>query len=155
MALGKINTDTQYKKWLSDLKLKVRQGQIKTVLSANSTMLNFYWELGRDIVEKQAAFKWGEGLFLQLSKDLAEDFPDIKGFSVSNLRYMRQWYLFYNQAVVIHQQAVGELGRQIIAQTQSLLQNLKSSLSTIEELEAGIALDGNEIGEMKMENRRK
>ena len=75
-------------------------------------MLNFYWELGSDIVEKQATFKWGEGLFLQLSKDLKNEFPDMNGFSVSNLRYIRQWYLFYYQSVTIHQQPVGELSQQ-------------------------------------------
>lgn len=112
----KLHTDSQYKKWLADLKLKVRQSQIKVVLSANTALLTFYWELGGDIVEKQATFKWGEGLFLQLSKDLTEEFPEIKGFSVTNLRYIRQWYLFYYQNVVIHQQAVGELSLSSIDQ---------------------------------------
>ena len=116
MEVIKLHTDAQYKKWLSDLKMKVRQSQIKAVLSVNSAMLNFYWELGSDIVEKQATFKWGEGLFLQLSKDLTEEFPDMKGFSVTNLRYIRQWYLYYYQNVIIHQQAVGELSPQLIGQ---------------------------------------
>lgn len=108
-----INSGQQ---WLSDLKIKLRQTQLKASLCVNSTMLNFYWELGSDIVEKQATFKWGEGLFLQLSKDLKNEFPDMNGFSVSNLRYIRQWYLFYYQSVTIHQQPVGELSQQAASQ---------------------------------------
>lgn len=116
MSEKPIVSDAGYKKWLSDLKLRIRSVQLKAALSVNSGLLQFYWELGAAIVAKQAETKWGEGLFLQLSADLITEFPDMKGFSVSNLRYIRQWYLFYSDAAAIHQQAVGESGQELPAQ---------------------------------------
>ncbi len=116
MSEKPIVSDAGYKKWLSDLKLRIRSVQLKAALSVNSGLLQFYWELGADIVAKQVETKWGEGLFLQLSADLITEFPDMKGFSVSNLRYIRQWYLFYSDAAAIHQQAVGESGQELLAQ---------------------------------------
>jgi hypothetical protein len=58
-----------------------------------------YWDLGRQIVEKQEKSKWGSKLVEQLCKDLKEEFPDMKGFSKVNLFYMRRFYLFYSPLV--------------------------------------------------------
>ena len=102
-----INKD--YKVWLADIKLKVRNAQIKAALKVNTELLTLYWELGADIVAKQAAAKWGDGFLLQLSKDLTAEFPDMKGFSERNLKYIRAWYLFYSQEDTIGQQAVAQL----------------------------------------------
>jgi len=101
--------DTAYRTWLEELKKKIRNAQLKASITVNRELLLFYWELGADIVSRQAETKWGEGLFTQLSTDLIAEFPDMKGFSVSNLRYIRQWFLFFSEAASIHQQAVGEL----------------------------------------------
>lgn len=95
-----------YRNWLVELKSTFRNLQLKAAVSVNKTLLEFYWQLGRDIVDKQSAFAWGEGFLNQLAKDLIREFPDIKGFSKSNLKYIRQWFLFYSQ---IGQQAVGQL----------------------------------------------
>jgi len=70
--------------------------------------LVFYWHLGADIVAKQADSTWGDGLIDQLSKDLMSEFPDMKGFSRTNLMYMKKWYLFYSQSSAIVPQAVGQ-----------------------------------------------
>jgi len=61
------------------------------IIAVNSEMLQFYWELGAEIVEKQKSSSWGDRLLPQLSRDLSAEFPEMKGFSVSNLKYMRQW----------------------------------------------------------------
>ncbi|MBI5307540.1 MAG: DUF1016 family protein, partial [Planctomycetes bacterium] len=58
---------------------------------------------------KQAAAKWGSGFLPHLSKDLTAEFPEMKGFSLSNLKYMKQWYLFYSQEDTIGQQSVAQL----------------------------------------------
>ena len=116
MEIDKFEKNKQYAEWLAGLKHKVQQHQIKAVIKVNTAMLEFYWELGSDIVEKQNTFKWGDGLFQQLSNDLKKEFPDMNGFSVTNLRYIRQWYLFYSQCLLIHQQAVGELTMASIVQ---------------------------------------
>jgi predicted nuclease of restriction endonuclease-like (RecB) superfamily len=116
MEVKKLQTDIQYKNWLADLKTKVRSIQIKAALAVNKELLTFYWELGSDIVQKQSATNWGDGFLSQLSRDLTTEFPDIKGFSLSNLKYVKQWYLFYSQTVELSQQAVGQIGKQPAAQ---------------------------------------
>jgi predicted nuclease of restriction endonuclease-like (RecB) superfamily len=113
----KLLQNQDYKNWLKALKQKVRQAQLKTAVQVNTALLEFYWWLGADIVERQKTAKWGSGFLQQLSQDLMAEFPEMKGFSFSNLKYVRQWYLFYEEAVVnsgtscstISQQAVGQL----------------------------------------------
>ena len=90
-----INED--YSVWLKELKNKVRLVQIKAAVKVNSELLQFYWELGADIVEKQATAKWGDGFLSNLSHDLMVEFPEMKGFSKRNLELIRRWYLFYTK----------------------------------------------------------
>ncbi len=71
----------EYKKWIVELKTKLRQVQLKAAVAVNQQLLIFYWELGIDIVEKQKHATWGEGFQKQLSRDLMAEFPAIKGFS--------------------------------------------------------------------------
>lgn len=104
-----LTTDKEYKQWLADLKEKVRRTQIKAAVKVNTELLNFYWELGADIVEKQVTAKWGYGFLSKLSHDLMVEFPDIKGFSKRNLELIRQWYLFYTKEKPIAKQAVSQL----------------------------------------------
>lgn len=87
--------DKEYVEWLKDLKLRFRQSQIKAAVRVNTAMLEFYWGMGRDIIELKAESKWGSGFFNQLSFDLRAMFPDETGFSVTNLKYMKRWYSFY------------------------------------------------------------
>ena len=98
-----------YRDWLIGLKAKLRRVQVKAAVAINQEMLLFYWELGADIVEKQKSASWGDRLLPLLSRDLFEEFPEMKGFSVSNLKYMRQWFLFYSGGSAIGQQAVGQI----------------------------------------------
>ena len=103
--------DKDYSNWLKELKNKIRTVQLKAAVKVNSEMLNFYWELGADILEMQTNAKWGEGFLSKLSQDLMCEFPGIKGFSKRNLELIRQWYLFYNQEITIAKQAVSQLIR--------------------------------------------
>lgn len=104
-----INTDTEYKNWISELKQRIRQSQIKAAVKVNTELIRMYWELGKDIVKKQAEAKWGSGFLKQLSTDLTESFPDMQGFSKRNLEHIRKWYLFYNQTNSIAKQLVSQL----------------------------------------------
>ena len=90
---------TEYKNWLKTLKQKVRQAQLKAAVKVNSTLLEFYWELGNDIVDKQKNTKWGSGFLKQLSLDLMAEFPDIAGFSRTNLYYTMRKLVFERQEV--------------------------------------------------------
>jgi len=95
----KSNLSTQeYKNWIKELKQKFQTSQIKASIHVNSTLLEFYWNLGSDIVEKQRNSNWGSGFLKQLSNDLLLEFPTIKGFSKSNLEYIRRWFLFYSKS---------------------------------------------------------
>jgi hypothetical protein len=86
--------------------------QIKAVLKVQTELLNFYWELGADILAKQVHARWGDGLIRQLSRYLMAEFPEMKGFSKKNLELIRRWYQFYRSAILpnqIAQQAVSQL----------------------------------------------
>ena len=92
--LQNINFD--YKIWIKELKNQVRSAQIKAAIAVNSELINFYWELGKMISEKQEFYNWGDKLIDQISLDLKEEFPDMQGLSTSNLKYAKRFYLFYS-----------------------------------------------------------
>jgi predicted nuclease of restriction endonuclease-like (RecB) superfamily len=102
--------DSSYVNWLKDLKKRYRSSQTKAAVAVNAEMLKFYWSLGRDINFLKVEVKWGDGLLSQLSLDLKNIFPQETGFSVTNLKYMKRWYHFYYDAVVIRRQAADESG---------------------------------------------
>ncbi|WP_257287995.1 DUF1016 N-terminal domain-containing protein [Endozoicomonas sp. SESOKO2] len=101
--------DSEYKNWLKALKQKVMSTQLKAAVQVNSTLLAFYWELAEEIIFRQASSQWGDGFLKQLSKDTMSEFPEIKGFYLSNIKYIRQWYLFYSDEATKSQQLVGQL----------------------------------------------
>jgi len=86
-------TDSTYKQWLTELKGKIRSVQIKAAIAVNSALIQFYWELGKMISEKQTI--WGSKFLENLSKDLQDEFPDMKGFSVTNLKYCKLFYEYF------------------------------------------------------------
>lgn len=102
----------EYKKWVRELKNKILSKQIKAAISVNTELLNLYWEIGKSISEKLGSSEWGSSVVQNLSDDLKKEFPNQKGFSRSNLFYMRKWYEFY--ATESHsfekvQQVVGQI----------------------------------------------
>ena len=100
---------SEYKNWIVDLKLRIRQSQIKAAVKVNTELLRLYWQMGSEIVEKQKNAHWGDGFLKQLSKDLMSDFPDMKGLSYRNLRAIKQWFLFYNESFTKWQQVAAIL----------------------------------------------
>ena len=76
--------------------------------------MQFYWELGADIVARQTQADWGSGFLNQLSADLIHEFPEVNGFSVRNLKYIRQWHLFW-VSNAIGQQPVSQLAKQPVS----------------------------------------
>lgn len=98
-----------YKSWLSELKSQIKRSQIKAAVAVNSELIQLYWNIGKQITEKQKDAQWGDGLINQLSKDLKTEFPKMTGLSTKNLRYCRQFYLSYNQEDIIWQQVVAKL----------------------------------------------
>ena len=99
---------TDYVQWLSELKLRYRNQQLKAAVMVNQAMLVFYWELGKDIVERNFENVYGSGFFKKLSCDLKEKLDSPQGFSENNLRYMRSFYRLYSPYVSNLQQPVGK-----------------------------------------------
>lgn len=110
-----LTTNNEYREWIVGLKQRIKQSQLKAAVKVNTEMLQLYWSIGEDIVEKQSETKWGSHFFDQMSKDLKETFPDIFGFSVTNIKYMKRMYLFYTQQNTIRQQVVDELKETIFS----------------------------------------
>lgn len=107
-----IHIDNDYADWIADIKSRYRSAQVKAAVKVNAEKLLFNWQLGRDLVQKKAEERWGAGVVEQVSLDLKREFPNADGFSVRNLWYMKQWYLFYTQGEeeILHQ-AGAELQR--------------------------------------------
>ena len=104
-----LQTSAEYKTWIIQLNTRLRSMQMKAAVSVNAALLEFYWELGADIVDNQKNSTWGDGFLKQLSADLMAEFPEMKGFSYRNIRDIRQWYLSYHQDHANWQQAVATL----------------------------------------------
>lgn len=90
-----VKNDSEYANWISELKNRYLNSQVKAAIRVNCEMLQYYWSLGRDIVEMNAEKKWGDKILKSLSDDLKASLPGIKGFSPVNLLYMKNFYLLY------------------------------------------------------------
>jgi predicted nuclease of restriction endonuclease-like (RecB) superfamily len=98
---------TDYKSTLEQVKQIVSQARYYSLRAVNTELIKLYWEIGR-ILGERSQNSWGNSVIEKFSKDLNLEYPGIKGFSVSNLRYMRQFYTEYVNSQ-IHQQLVGEI----------------------------------------------
>ena len=100
-----LSNEKVYSSLLLKIKQQVRSIQAKAVLAVNTSLIQLYWNLGKMIAENQALFEGRNNYMAQLEKDLRTEFPDVKGFSRSNLFYIRKFYQFYSACSV--QQVVG------------------------------------------------
>lgn len=78
-----------YAQWLAELKGRIHGAQQNAALAVNRELVVLYWQMGRDILERQAQQGWGAKVIDRLGHDLRTAFPDMKGFSARNLKYMR------------------------------------------------------------------
>jgi predicted nuclease of restriction endonuclease-like (RecB) superfamily len=78
-----------YEDFLRDLKQRIRTAQVRAVLAVNRELVLLYWQIGRDIVERQDRAGWGAKIIESLSADLRAAFPEMQGFSPRNLKYMK------------------------------------------------------------------
>ena len=90
-----IPIDTEFKTWISQIKKQVRGAQIKASIAVNEEMLELYWNIGKDISERNFEKSYGSKFFEKTSSELKTEFPDTQGFSVTNLKYMKRFYKFY------------------------------------------------------------
>jgi len=97
-----------YAAWLSALKTRIRETRLRAALAVNSELIGLYWRIGRDILERQARDGWGAKVVDRLAADLRAEFPDSRGFSSANLRYMRAFADAWPDPAIV-QRVVGKL----------------------------------------------
>jgi predicted nuclease of restriction endonuclease-like (RecB) superfamily len=145
----KISRD--YINWLADLKNKIISARLKAVHGLSRTLMELYWDIGKEIVKKQSESSWGDRFLDRLATDLKKDFPDMKGFSRRNLYAIRQWHLFYASKYEIVPQAVAQIpwghNRVILAKVRKVDNALAYASAA---MEYGWSRD---VLEMQIENR--
>src|SRR5258707_5054442 len=85
-----------YGKLLGEIKARIRSAQYEAFKAVNKELVGLYWDIGHLIVKRQEGGSWGKSVVEKLAADLRQEFPGIRGFSVQNVWYMRQFYLTYH-----------------------------------------------------------
>ncbi len=98
----------EYPRLLAEVKERIRAAQYSALKAVNKELVGLYWDIGRMIVERQKTQGWGKAVVQQLAVDLQSAFPGVRGFSVQNLWYMRQFYKEYHDNPKL-QPLVGEI----------------------------------------------
>lgn len=93
--MGEVIINPEYSEWIKSISLNFKQCQIKAASKVNEEMLLFYWNLGKDISRMNKLALYGSDFYSKISKDLRAELPDVKSFSVTNLRYMCWFFELY------------------------------------------------------------
>lgn len=107
LTMKKLASNEAYRNFFVDIKQKIQQAQFRATVTVNQQLLVLYWEIGTEIIQRQKKSNWGDKILEQLSTDLKKTFPDMKGFSTRNLKYMRRFARTYPDF---------EIGQQPVAQ---------------------------------------
>jgi predicted nuclease of restriction endonuclease-like (RecB) superfamily len=108
--MNKIEKEnTEFFNWITELKSKIHSANTKAALTINSQLLELYWEIGKDISERQSNSNWGSKFIEQTAIELRKKFPNIKGFSRRNLYAIKQWYSFYAEKYDFVPQLVAQI----------------------------------------------
>ena len=109
----------EYPAWVSEIKARIHAAQQRAALVVNRELVLLYWQIGRDLLDRQNREGWGAKVIERLAQDLRSAFPDMKGFSRANLMYMRAFAEAWTDAAIV-QQAVGQLpwGHNIVLLTR-------------------------------------
>ena len=92
-----------YETFLLDLKSRIRTAQVRAALAVNRELVLLYWQIGRDILARQQQQGWGAKVIDSLAKDLQREFPEMKGFSSRNLKYMRAFAQSYADEQIVQE----------------------------------------------------
>lgn len=104
------NQTFNYVSLLKQVKNRVAIAQRRAIYAANDETLSMYWDIGKLLSDSQTLIGWGNNALQQLSNDMKNDFPQIKGFSIRNCQVMMQFYNEYNQRLTNAQRTVAHLG---------------------------------------------
>ncbi len=108
ISLTEQTSEQSYQDWLNQLKIQIRSSQQRAILAVNQELVLLYWQIGQNILQRQDQQGWGAKVVDRLSKDLSAEFPEIKGFSTRNLKYMRKFAEAWQDKQIV-QQAVALL----------------------------------------------
>jgi len=95
--------NNEYGKFLNEIKSRIISARIQAVRSVNRDLIKLYWDIGRNIVERQEKFGWGKSVVEQLSRDLTREYAGFEGYSRDNLWRMRMFYLEYKDKLKLAQ----------------------------------------------------
>ncbi len=90
-----VITGGEYQSFRDDVLKRIRSAQYEAMRAVNKEMISLYWEIGRQITERQKTLGWGKSVVENLSHDIQAEFPGIQGFSVRNIRNMARFYTEY------------------------------------------------------------
>ncbi|MEQ1798261.1 MAG: PDDEXK nuclease domain-containing protein [Lacibacter sp.] len=107
---------SSYHQIVEALKEKIRFRRMNAVLTANIQMLALYWEIGNTIKEQESSKGWGAKVVEQLARDLRAEFPDFKGLSARNLRYMRDFSIAWPELSMLQQPVATNVHSSILQQ---------------------------------------
>ncbi len=99
---------TGYADLLTDLKKRIQTAQLRASLAVNRELVSLYWTIGREVLSRQKKEGWGSKIIDRLAKDLHAEFPELKGFSRTNLLYMRAFAETWPDEVIV-QRVVGQI----------------------------------------------
>lgn len=108
MSMNDGLSNFRYDEFLHNLKERIRNSQVRAALAVNRELVLLYWQIGCEILKRQQEQGWGAKVIEKLAKDLKREFPDISGFSRSNLLYMRAFAEAYPEESIV-QQLVGQI----------------------------------------------
>jgi predicted nuclease of restriction endonuclease-like (RecB) superfamily len=100
---------SDYIAFLGDIKKRISTARLAAARKVNTQLISLYWDIGKDIVQRQRLLGWGEGVIDRLAKDLQQEYTETVGFSARNLRAIKGFYSEYSNKS-IWQQAVAKLG---------------------------------------------
>lgn len=98
----------QYDTFLHEIKEHIATARVRAALAVNAELVALYWQIGRMILDRQEQHGWGGKVIDRLAVDLRTEFPGVRGFSRSNLHYVRKLAAWYPSLEFV-QQAVGQI----------------------------------------------
>ena len=103
-----IDNNGEYLNFRDDIMQRIRSAQYDAMRAVNKEMISLYWDIGRQITDRQKELGWGKSVVENLSKDIQKEFPGIQGFGARNIWNMARFYSEY-QSNAILQPLVGEI----------------------------------------------
>ncbi|MBQ9058590.1 MAG: hypothetical protein IJ125_05360 [Atopobiaceae bacterium] len=142
-----MKRDKDYSAWITELKNRYRQSQVKASVAVNTELLTFYWQLGRDIVLRDVENKYGSGFYKTLSNDITDNIPNAKGFSPRSLQYMRR---FYELVPIVDESLPQPVAESVITSERRNLLQLAANSQTITQPNASEPLFAIPWGHIRM-----